>query len=130
MKTESKASKAYCSEVSKALICERKKKRAILIELKANAEEFLSENPMAGVSELQKMFGTPGEIAESAMTGEDLRSLKRKTTVRRVVIAALIVALLIWFAFAVASLIDVHEEARGYTEEVIMTISSFAKGGQ
>ena len=130
MKNESKALKAYCSSVSKALFCERKKKKAILLELKENAAEFLSENPIAGVDELQKTFGTPGEIAESAMEGEDLLSLKRKTTVRRVIIVAVIVALLIWAGFAVASLIDVHNEAHGYTEEVIIMIFSFLKGGQ
>ena len=124
MKNESNLVKNYCADVSKALICERKKKNEILSELKTSVEEYFSEHPTATPDELREVFGSPSEIAASALQGEDLNALKRKTLIRRDVIIAVILALLIWAAFAVASLIDVHEEAHGYMEEGIMAIST------
>ena len=114
--------KSYCSDVSKALLCEKKEKKQILFELKKNVEEYLSDNPGAEANELQKVFGTPKEIAESAMHGEDIHALKKRMTIRRIIIIAIILALLIWACFAIASLIDVHNEAHGFFEEGLMTI--------
>ena len=127
MKHETDFLKAYYAEVSRRLLCGRKEKRAILNSLRADVEAYQSENGALTPETAAVVFGTPEEIAAGVLQGADPAALKRKLTIRRAVLIALALALLIWAAFAVAGLIDVHTEAHGTFEEEILAI--FAGGG-
>lgn len=129
MKPEKVAVNRYFKDVSRALLCGRAQKRAILTALRENLEEYATEHTDASEETLRAVFGTPDEIAAGALEGEDLQALKRKTNIRRAVLIALALALLIWAGFAALSLIDVHTEAHGYIEEGILRIVRLFIGG-
>ena len=97
-------------------------------ELRGNVTDWLAENEDAQQEDILTVFGTPEQIAESALHGADPAALKKKIVLKRVVFAALLLALLIWAAFAVAGLIDVHTEAHGYFEEGLLAIG-YVEGG-
>ena len=120
--------KSYYARVSALLLCGGKAKRAILSELRGNVTDWLAENGDARPEDILAVFGTPEQIAEIALQGTDPAARKKKIVLRRAVLAALLLALLIWAAFAVAGLIDVHTEAHGYFEEGLLAIFS-AEGG-
>ena len=56
-------------------------------------------------------------------------TLKKKLTFKRMLLVSLLIALLIWAAFAVISLIDVHNEAHGFTQEGILHIAALLREG-
>ena len=121
--------KAYYSEIENNLICERKQKNAFMAELKANIDEYLASEDEVDIEKIKAEFGTPEMIAASFLSGSDAAEIKKKMDVRKAVILAITVALVIYLAFVVISLIDVHTEAHGYMEEGIMMVSTLKGGG-
>lgn len=119
----------YLSDVSESMMCGRKKKTAVLSELKDGVEAFLAENGDANEETLISVFGTPEQIAQSVLQTEDPKKLKNRIALKKAVLIALTAALLIWGIFAVVSLIDVHNEAHGYLEEGMLRIGAVLQGG-
>ncbi|MBE6786130.1 MAG: hypothetical protein E7538_07870 [Ruminococcaceae bacterium] len=119
----------YISSVSSLIICPSKQKKAFLAELSSDVEGFLAENKNATKEDVEKIFGTPESIATSFISNADSVKIKRKLSIKNIIILAVILALLIYLAFAVISLIDVHAEAHGYFEEgIVPAIISVMKG--
>ncbi len=120
--------KEYYARISACVLCDRKQKKAFLKELQSNIEEFRLSNPQATVSDIEAFFGSPEQIAASFTDNTDSVKLKKKLSVKRIVLLAVILALLVYVAFVVISLIDVHTEAHGYFEEGILAVVSALKG--
>ena len=115
----------YYKDVSKALKCRKERKHEFIAELKANTEELVSSGRDVTISDIYKEFGTPGEIAESFSEAEGGKTGLRRS-VLKLLLAFVILALVIYIAFVIASYIDVHEEAHGYMQESLSAcISAF-----
>lgn len=113
----------YISSVSSAIICKPKQKKAFLNQLRSDVEAFVDENGKAAVNDIRNIFGSPESIAESFISNSDSGELKRKITFKKFIVVAIIAALLIYLAFVVISLIDVHSEAHGYFEEALICVA-------
>ena len=120
--------KAYYKEIEKLLVCDRKQKNAFISELKANIDDYVSNCPEADIDKIKAEFGTPEIIAESFLSNSDAIAIRKKLNIKKCILIALAIALIIYLAFVVISLIDVHTEAHGYMQESIMMISAL-KGG-
>lgn len=120
--------KLYFKDVSDRLICDRRQKKYFIECLKTDVKNFLAETPDATLKELDTVFGTPDIIAQSFMGNIDSTEIKRKLDIKKIIIVAIVIALLIYLAFVVISLIDVHTEAHGYFEEGILMINTVLKG--
>ena len=121
--------KEYFARISDSVLCDRKQKKAFLKELQSSIEEFRLSNPQATASDIEAFFGSPEQIAASFTDNADSVKLKKRLSVKRIVLLAVILVLLIYVAFVVISLIDVHTEAHGYFEEGILTVVGILKGG-
>ncbi len=121
--------KAYYSEIEKNIICDRKQKSAFMAELKANIDEYLATEGETDMEKIKAEFGTPEMIAASFLSGSDAAAIKKKLNIRKIILIAIVIALAIYLAFVIISLIDVHTEAHGYMEEGIMMISTIKGGG-
>ncbi len=120
----------YISSVSSLIICQPKQKKAFLAELRSEVENFLAETENATEEDVEAFFGTPETIASSFISNTDSTEMKRRISVKNIISVAVIVALLIYIAFVVISLIDVHTEAHGYFEEgITQAVISLMKGG-
>lgn len=119
----------YISSVSSLIICPLKLKKAFLAELRSDVENFLAENENATKEEIENFFGTPESIASSFISNTDSAKIKRKILIKNILIIAIILALLIYLAFVVISLIDVHTESHGYFEEgIVPAVIGLTKG--
>ncbi len=121
--------KNYYSQIERLLFCDRKKKKEFLCQLKENVEDFLSDMPEATMEDIKKAFGTPESICGSFIENTDSVKIKKQIQLKKVLIISVIIALIIYALFVVASLIDVHTEAHGYFEEGFLAVSSIIKGG-
>ena len=119
----------YVSSVSSLIICPLKQKKAFLAELRSDVENFLVEIENATKEDIEKFFGTPESIASSFISNTDSAKIKRKISIKNIIILAVVLALLIYLAFVVISLIDVHTESHGYFEEgIVPAVISIMKG--
>ncbi|MGN1348328.1 MAG: DUF6120 family protein [Acutalibacteraceae bacterium] len=120
----------YISSVSSLIICPPKQKKVFLTELRFDVEKFLAETENATKEDVENFFGTPETIASSFISNTDSAEMKRKISFKKILLVAVIASLLIYLAFVVISLIDVHTEAHGYFEEGITpAVISIIKGG-
>lgn len=120
----------YISSVSSLIICPPKQKKVFLTELRFDVEKFLAETENATKEDVENFFGTPETIASSFISNTDSAEMKRKISFKKILLVAVIASLLIYLAFVVISLIDVHIEAHGYFEEGITpAVISIIKGG-
>ncbi|MEE1320830.1 MAG: DUF6120 family protein [Acutalibacteraceae bacterium] len=119
--------KAYYSEISKSIVCSKKQKKEFLSQLIGDVNYYLSENPEASVQEIKNCFGSSEDIAKSFVSEYDSVDIKKKLSIKKAVIIAVIIMVLIYAAFVVISLIDVHNEAYGYIEEGVMLMSGIGK---
>lgn len=120
--------KTYYIEIEKLLVCDRKQKSSFMAELKANVDEYLAISPDSDIEKIKAEFGTPEIIAESFLSNSDATAVKKKLDIKRSILIALVIALAVYIAFVIVSLIDVHTEAHGHIEEGIMMINT-AIGG-
>ena len=120
--------KSYYREISSALICSQKQKKAFIRDFRTNVDEYLSAYPEADLDKIKAEFGTAQEIASSFVWGSDTAEIKKKLDIRKLILVAVVIALVIYLAFVVISLIDVHTEAHGYIEEGIMMINTSVGG--
>lgn len=119
----------YISSVSSLIICPLKQKKAFITELRSDVENFLAENKKATKDDIEKFFGSPESIASSFISNTDSVKIKRKISIKNILILAVVIALLIYLAFVVISLIDVHTEAHGYLQEgIVPAVISIMKG--
>lgn len=120
----------YISSVSSLIICPLKQKKAFLAELRSDVENFLVETENATKEDIENFFGTPESIASSFISNTDSVDIKRKVSLKKILVVSMVVALLIYLAFVIISLIDVHTESHGYFEEgLISSVISVMKGG-
>lgn len=124
MNPAKKIIKSYLKDVSSLLLCDKKEKRAILNELKSDAEEYASDREEVTRTELENILGSPENIAGSASVNADTAYLKKRLAIKRVILIALLAALVIWAIFTIISLIDVHTEAHGYFEEGLLAVQN------
>ncbi len=109
----------YYKAVSKALRCDKKQKRAFLNELKANVADYISSEPDATMERIYGEFGAPYEISAGFA---EVNGNTGRRRILRIVLIAVIIALVIYGIFIAASYIDVHTEARGHMEETLLMI--------
>ena len=120
----------YISSVSSLIICPLKQKKAFLAELRSDVENFLVETENATKEDIENFFGTPESIASSFISNTDSVDIKRKVSLKKILVVSMVVALLIYLAFVIISLIDVHTESHGYFEQgLISSVISVMKGG-
>lgn len=115
---------AYYTEIASLLPCGRREKNRLLRELKADVNEYLAASPDAAPETVAAVFGTPEQIAESMLQSVAPAALRRRLTLKRAILLALLAAVVIYAVFVVVSFIDVHTEAHGYFTEGILHIAT------
>ncbi len=98
--------KTYYKEIDKVLVCEKKVKNTFLNELKVNIEQYVKDNGIDNINEIKERFGSPQEIANSFLGDIDTNFLRKKLSVKKTIIIALISIVVIFALFCFAAFID------------------------
>lgn len=112
----------YYKEISDIVLCSKKQKTVFLNELKREIGDYIENSPDTDMAEITAVFGSPSEIAEGFSGSLTQKEIKKRLSVKKIVILFLLAIFLVWIAFAVISLIDVHTESHGYFREEILYI--------
>ena len=113
------AKRHYLDAVKKNLRCSGRQKKAFLDELNASLTAFLSETPEADEAQLCEAFGAPETVAEDFLSTLDAKDIQKAFGWKKIVLIAVIAALLLWGFVLTLELIDAHIDTHGYSKVVI-----------
>lgn len=129
-KLKNKAAERYMRQVRSLLPCSRGIKDEITAPLRKSVDAFLAEDPAADAEAIRTRFGTPETIAASCLentdTAEVLRRLQTKRRIVSLVVAAVILALLIWVGVFAHAELNSKKVRDGFTITDIYTDTEYA----
>ncbi len=124
-----KALKQYIREIKRLLICDGKTKRKFVKSFKADVEAYMEEQDVTDLTSLYTAFGEPIDIARGFFETADIKQIKKKMNVTKIVLCGVVAALLVWTATMTYLIIDNNRPGSGYgittivkedgTEEVV-----------
>ncbi len=113
----------YIKDIKKELLYSSKQSREFLKELKQNVTDYAEENQNADMAQVTEQFGKPEDIAATFFEQYDKNEIKRKVNVRRVIVAAVVVVVLMVGSTLAFEIIDSYEETRGTFNETVKTVN-------
>ena len=113
----------YIKDIKKELLYNSKQSREFLAGLRQNVCDFAAENENADMAQVTEQFGKPEDIAATFFEQYDKNEIKRKVNVRRVIIAAVVVVVLMIGSTLAFEIIDSYEETRGTFNETVKTVN-------
>ena len=110
-----KALRQYLREIKKLLICDWRTKNKFIADFKIDLYEYIADNKVSHIDEVQNHFGEPYAIAKGFLENADIRTIKKRMNFTKVLICAVISALLVWTSFVIFAMIDTYRSNRdGY----------------
>lgn len=118
--------KKYYRDISKAL-SGSKEKKAIITQIKSSVNHYLEENQDATISDVVNRIGSPQQIADEYIDNQSNDEIAAKIKVGKriliIAISSLVLALVIYIAFVIASFVYDMRTTDTYSETVISEIS-------
>ncbi|MCM1285887.1 MAG: DUF6120 family protein [Acetobacter sp.] len=109
-----KAIKKYLKEVKSLIICNSKSKRDFMKKYKESIYDYVESNDISTVDKFQENFGDPETIAKAFFADADLKEIKKKLNVKRIILGLIIGILIIWGVFVSLVIFDSYDETHGY----------------
>lgn len=106
MITIEKEIEKYISDVSSKLLCSKEKKKELIEDIRGAVFDFAEGSDTKDIAEIYKHFGTPEELAKAHMSELDPAQIKKKVNIRKVLIVAVVVALVLFTIMLFISIID------------------------
>lgn len=120
MKITNRERKKYIREIQKLLVCSAKERRKFIRDFNSNIDDFVSDNPDASIDELEKAMGTPQEIADGFMANVSPKYIKKRISIARIFLGAVVFVLIITVFFFTIYGIDAYITNRTHGETFII----------
>ena len=118
--------KKYYRDIGKAL-SGSKERKAIITQIKSSVNNYLEENQDATISDVVNRIGSPQQIADEYIDNQSNDEIAAKIKVGKriliIAISSLVLALVIYIAFVIASFVYDMRTTDTYSETVISEIS-------
>lgn len=120
----------YISQVKKYLVCPKAEKKQITEDIQSAVYGFVEDRNPQNISEVYNHFGTPEELAKAHLADVDPQKIKRAMSFKKVLVVAVVVALVIYTIAIVVALIDAHPNWHGCTidepaiEDLIISVQN------
>lgn len=103
----------YIKEIEKTLVGSKQQKQEFLNNISSAVEEYCDENPNASYDDICSRFGEPDVIAKEHICDTDVKEIKKKVGVKKIVAVAMAVIVAVVAALAVIEYIDSHDDVHG-----------------
>ena len=112
----------YLKEIRKLLPGDKDSKTEFIDGLTEQIEDFVAEKEDATFHDILLTFGEPKEIADEYSAGIDAQEIKKSISIKKAIIIALVVAIVIWGLTMCFMATDAHFSYNGYyVDEVSLT---------
>lgn len=98
----------YLREIKALLICDRLTKHRFVRDFKNDLFEYADNHPDVGIDALREHFGEPMDIARSFLENVNIKAIKKRMNVSRIIAAGAFAALIIWAVGVTAAVVDAH----------------------
>lgn len=98
----------YISQVKKYLVCPKAEKKQITEDIQSAVYGFVEDRNPQNIAEVYNHFGTPEELAKAHLADVDPKKIKKAINIKRVVVAAVVLALVMFAITMIVALIDNH----------------------
>lgn len=119
--------KRYLKNINDLLICSSKKRKQFLHDFNSNIDDFLQNNPDASLDDLKNAMGTPQEIADGFMENISSKDIKKRLSIKKLLLIAVIFIVSAIVVFFVSAYIDVYKNNR--PSEKITTVTYVEENG-
>ncbi|MBQ3518812.1 MAG: hypothetical protein IJA31_05765 [Clostridia bacterium] len=126
-KTERSIVAQYVREVNKEIIATPKQKRKLFGDLRSDIHERIADGKIASYEDVIAHFGTPEQVAKDFFATANIKEIKKRLMIRRIVVSAVVLCLLVCTAYysflQIGAFGAVHRFFEGET-----TASTYADG--
>ncbi len=99
----------YLHNIKKNLICPYKEKKQILSSVRTSVYDYAEDNNIQDINSICSQFGTPQEIAQIYLPEPDINIIKRRSFLKKILLAMLI-CFLAWLVFFLIGLLCIYSE--------------------
>ncbi len=103
----------YLSQVKSYLHCKKADKTTILADISTAVFEFAEDSETVCIEDIYNRFGTPEEIAKAYLSDAEPKNIKKAISLRKVLVWAVVAALLVFTGFVTAVFLDLHGDSHG-----------------
>ncbi len=116
----------YLKHIERGLFtCPRKKRAALLRELRGNIDAYIEEHPNASIQELKSIFGTPEAIAEGFLQSAEFTTTKKvvssKKRIVQIFLAAVCALIVLGIVLGTIYVVNFYRYTHGYWVETPAT---------
>jgi len=98
-KTERSIVAQYVREVNKEIIATPKQKRKLFGDLRSDIHERIADGKIASYEDVIAHFGTPEQVAKDFFATANIKEIKKRLMIRRIIVAAVVCCVFIYFAY-------------------------------
>lgn len=106
--------KIYIKEVKSLLICDYKTQKKFIGDIKSRIDEHIESGCVKNIDDIYKQIGTPQDIAKAFFENADVKKVKKKMNITRIILIGIIAALLMLAGTLIIEIIDGHSSNNGY----------------
>lgn len=111
----------YIKEIKALLVCDKDQQAKFLENFNSDIDDYLSDNPEAGLDELKRDFGTPQEIADEFLAHSSAKEIKKRMSGSKVLVAVVLgIMILVFAVYLSAMLIEAKIDKNAHFEDTII----------
>lgn len=108
-----KETKKYIKSIKSLLLCDIQTKRRFIKDFKDDLSGYIEDNNIADIKNVYAHFGTPEQVAKGFLETADIKSIKKKMNIGKIIAAGIALALIIWATGVTIAVIDAHIDTTG-----------------
>ncbi|MBQ3518813.1 MAG: hypothetical protein IJA31_05770 [Clostridia bacterium] len=116
-KTEQKIIAQYVREVNKEIIATHEQKRKLFDDLKNDIRARIADGKVANYEDIVTHFGTPEQVAKDFFATANIKEIKQKILIRRIVVAVVVTCIFAVLAYYGYQVWYVYDRTHLYTVE-------------
>lgn len=106
--------KNYIKEVKSLLICDYKTQNKFIGDIKCRLDEHIENGLIHNIDDVYKRMGTPQDIAKAFFENADVKKVKKKMNITKIILIGVIIALVVWISILLGAVIHPYVEESGY----------------
>ncbi len=106
----------YIKNIKKQLLYGTKESKLFLKELKQNILDFAYENKNTDMTAIRQQFGTEEEVANAFLENIDIKAVKKKITIKRLIAVLVVAIITVWSIAMIIATIDTKKATTTYID--------------
>ncbi len=110
-----KETKKYIKSIKSLLLCDMQTKRRFIKDFKDDLSGYIEDNNIADIKNVYAHFGTPEQVAKGFLETADIKNIKKKMNISKIITIGVVCAVMVWVFCLVGALVNSYlEEKNSY----------------